>query len=144
MASFDVTITALDASSVVLRGSFTGGDPDYQNYRRIALDFTHGGSTSQTTYIYSAESSGPDNTFFDILSGFDSGETYLWTAILQYYDASGWHYTAYRADGAVTIPLPATGVEAWIYDNGWHRARTWVYDGGWHRTQPWIHDSGWR
>lgn len=147
MAVFNASFTAVGYTSAELNAVFTGGDPDYANYRRIELVTHRIGELYQSHYILSNESSGADNTFSGIISGLRSGETYTWTATLQYYDAAGWHSTPYGANGTVTMPVPppVEDVILWVYTGGqWKQARPWIYTSGWKQAEPWIYFGRWR
>ena len=137
MAAFSVDITAAGRYGAALSGTFSGGDPAYRNYRRIHLLLTDGYAAEYADF-YSREASGADNTFSGSIGGLSAGTAYQWSAVLQYYDAAGWHDSGYTDLGSF-----ATGpeVQAWIWHSGWKRAQPWVWRDGWRKGSPWLYQN---
>ena len=146
MADFFAFLTPQDSSTVQVAAYFTGGDPVYRNHRNMVVRLYQGGTLVRTEDFLSVQDFGGENSFAGEIDDLTAGASYSWTAMLQYYDAQGWHDTSYTGSGSFTLPEPPPTheVQAWVYDGGWKRAEPWVYDGGWNRAEPWVYDSKWR
>lgn len=149
MADFFAFVSALDYDSAQFAAYFEGGDPAYQNHRNVEVRIYDAGTLVRVQDFLSVQASGGDNSFSGIISPLAAGKAYTWDAVLQYYDAQGWHDTSYISSGSFSLPEPPPPpptheVQAWVYDGGWKRAEPWVYSGGWKKAEPWVYSGEWR
>ena len=81
MASFSVSINALDSTTAMLDGNFSGGDPNYIGYRFISLNI----DDRILTINSSSNAGGANCSFSYIITGLSPNTEYDWDATLGYY-----------------------------------------------------------
>lgn len=106
MATFSIYIVGTGTTTAYLSGTFTGGDPAYQNVRCVEVFLRASGGSGRYVDVFSEESSGGDNHFYQTITGLLPDTVYTWSAVLQYYDAAGWHDTSYTDSGSFRTDAP--------------------------------------
>ena len=143
MATLRVSITPKTQTSATLTATFTGGDPNYNNSRALAIS----GIDNYTFYVESKETSGGSSTWSTTITDLQPGTTYNWTAVLCYW-AGGWTETTYSKSGSFTTPSGGGGGGSdsgvWIYTGSWDLYTPYIYNGySWEAFDPYFYTGSW-